>query len=140
MPGWVQCVDFVIGVVGFIITLITLKTAYSVRKQLIHNAELSDFRNSADDIIQRIDGYIASINEDKLYISDNDLTLKPTIIQFMVDIQTRFCFLSKSTQKPLKKILHQMNNPNMLPSDWNNIANQLIKLKNFIRKEYAYYG
>lgn len=77
-------------------------------------------------MLQRIEGYIASISEDKLYLTDNGLTLKPAITQFIVDVQTRFSFLSKSTQKPLKKILNQLSNPNMLPADWYDVANQLI--------------
>ncbi len=140
MPIWLQYIDFGIGVIGLIITVFTLKVAYSVKKQIINKAELLDFRESVDNIMQMIDGYVGSINDDQLYNLDNGQTLKLKIAQFITDTETRFSFLPKHIKKTLRKISVLLNKQNMHDTDWTKIANQLIKLKNSLRKERAYYG
>lgn len=139
MPIWLQYIDFSMGVIGFFITLITLKTAYSVKKQLVHVAELSEFRNNIENLIQEIEGYIASINDDQLYTTDNAQTLNKALTQLLTDIQSRFSFLSKRTNRLIKGAFDLLKNPNMLPSDWSVLALQLIKIKNQLRKEHNSY-
>lgn len=136
MPLWLQYIDFAIGILSFFITIFTLKTAYRVKKQLIHNAELGDFRENIENILQQIQGYIASINDDGL----SDEIFNSTLIQFLTDLQTRYTFLSRNTKHLMGTLNKLLNKPSLSPNDWHDIANYLIKLKNYLKKERVIYG
>ena len=140
MPCWLQYIDFFLGVIGFIITIATLKTAASVKRTILHKAEIADFLKSVDDFINQIDGFISSINDDQLYSTDGNRTFKPKLIQFFAELSSRFSFFPWYIKRLIHKIVKELENPNMLSSNWNNIAKDLIKLKNSLRKEHSYNG
>lgn len=140
MPFWIQCIDVGAGLIGFIITLITLLTTCSVKKQIIHNAEREIFKQEVAGVIGKVDGFINSINEDKIYVPDNNRSFKPALSQFLTDVKTRFTFLSKDSAKLLAVLHKKLDNPNLTENDWGIIAEQLIALKNTLQKEALYHG
>lgn len=140
MPSYlepiVDYISFGIGGIGFVLTLLTYLNTRNFKKQLIQNAELSDFRENANSIIQQLEGNISSINEDNL----SDQTFKSSLLQFLIDLESRYSFLSRSTQKSMRTLKKQLDTPYTSPDSWRNISNQLIKLKNSLKKERAIHG
>ena len=140
MPEWLQYIDFSLGLIGFVITLLTLGTALSVKKQILQNAEYQIFKKEIRGVIGKIEGYINSINEDKIYSSDNNRSFKPELSQFLINLKTQFTFLSKDSQKVINVLHKKLESPNLTNNDWNTIAEQLITLKNMLQKEVLFHG
>lgn len=139
MPNWLQYVDFSIGLIGLFLTLYTLKTAFSVKRYVIRNAEISDFSNEFPSLINQLDGYIYSIIEDKIYESDNGRSFRPSIIHFLDDASTRYSFFSSASKRKLKELRRLLNNPTISNDEWIGISSQLTALKNLLRKELVYH-
>ena len=99
MPICFQYIDFVIGIFGLFISLFTLYATFNVRKRIIHNAEYSDFYNSIDEITDKLQADINSINDDRLR-NPKFVTL---LSQELTDIETRFTFLSPKAKRPILK-------------------------------------
>lgn len=135
MPIELQYFDFGLSVIGFIITLWTLGTSLSVKKQLQQKFEQTSFQSSQQDILFQIEGFINSINEDHIYKTDNDKTFRPALSQFLMDIETRFTFLSRTTKNKIKSIRKKLHDPNPTTDTWTSIASDLIALKNYLNKE-----
>ncbi len=140
MPEWLQYIDFSLGLIGFVITLCTLGTALSVKKQIIQRAEYRAFKQNLPIITGQIQGYIDSINEDAIYSSDSTRNFNASLSQFLIDLRTKFTFLSKASQKTINSVHKKLENPNLTDSDWNAIAEQLISLRNAIGKESQIHG
>lgn len=136
MPTWMEYISFFSGIISLILTFFTYLNTRNFKRQLIHNAELSDFRETIEDTIHQITGYISSINDDGL----SDETFKSALLQFLTDLETRYSFLSRNTQKVIHTLKKCLDNPELSPADWHIVANQLIKLKNSLNKERAIYG
>lgn len=133
MPLWLQYLGFFISLFGFLLTIATFATSLNVRKQLLKKSEKDLFRIEKGDIISKIEGFISSINEDRIFVSDKNF--HQTILQFLTDIETRFAFFSKSSQRKIKALQNTLRSSFLHEEDWMNIANNLIALKNFLNKE-----
>ena len=140
MSIYLEYLDFILGIIGFLITIGTLRTAISVKKHVIQNAEQQSFRQQNTEIISRISGYINSINEDKIYSTDNNRSFQPELSQFLIDLKTQFTFLSKNSRKPIESLHRLLNKSDLTSNDWNRIAELLITLRNMLKKEDFYHG
>lgn len=133
---WIGIASAIIGLLGFVITLWTLRTAYSVKKHLIHSSEISDFSKNIQDNIAKIMGDIASITENRL--SDKSFRLRMHV--FLIDLRTNYSFLSKTTKKSLCELEEILSRNDLSAEDWENVATLLTNLKNLLKKECAVYG
>ena len=59
--------------------------------------ERSVLRNDIRKIQSQIEGFINSINQDYIFKSDNDRTFRPTLSQFLTELNTNFSFLSRKS-------------------------------------------
>ena len=133
MPLWLQYLGFLISLFGFLLTIATFITSLNVRKQLLKRSEKDLFRIEKDDIISKIEGFISSINEDQIFFDNK--AFYQSVLQFLTNIETRFSFLSKSSQKKIKTLQNTLCSSALHEKDWMDIANDLIALKNFLDKE-----
>lgn len=136
MPTELQFIDFAIGIVGLILTIGTLATSLNLKKRLVKRVEIESFRNKKQDILNKIDGYIKSINEDKIFSNDDKQTFRTILTQFAIEIQSSYTFLSKNSKQKLKSIHDLLNK---YPIYWENVASELVALK-VICKRRSYNG
>lgn len=132
MPLWVQWIDFAIGIIGFLLTIGTLWTSLKLKKHLVKRVEIESFRNKKQDILNQIDGFINSINEDKIFKNDNKQTFRPKVSQFATKIQSSYSFLSINSKQKIKKIHALLNR---YPINWESVATELVALKSYLQKE-----
>ena len=135
MPIWLDYISFLIGVGGLLLTFRTFLNTRDFRKMLVQREERIELTKEMHALLSKIDAYINSINEDKIYVRDNDRTFRPSLSQFLTDLLTRFSFLSAPTQKKIKSLQKTIHNPNLTADEWNHIANELIVIKNHLKKE-----
>ena len=122
----------IIGIVSFVITLLTFLIARRVSKKVVHLKEIDDFHSQRQMIIDRLNGFISSITEDHLHKSDSSGTLALNIRLTLTDVETRYTHLSKRVRKNIKQLRSLLENPN---SDWHKVGELLVTLKNNIAKE-----
>lgn len=132
MPTELQFIDFAIGIVGLILTIGTLATSLNLKKHLVKRVEIESFRNKKQDILNKIDGYINSINEDKIFSNDDKQTFRAILTQFAIEIQSSYTFLSKNSKQKLKSVHDLLNK---YPIYWENVASELVALKSYLQKE-----
>ena len=135
-PLWVQNLSTIIGFIGFFITLLTLRTAYSVKKQLRGKHEVKKVNQNFDQIIAKIDSHISSIQQDQIYENDMANSYARKISFFVVDLESSYTFWPRKCTRQLKAIKRLISQKIVTPEDWNNIALHFIKLKNFLEKEH----
>lgn len=136
MSIFCQRIDFVIGLLGFIASILTLYTTIKVRKRIVRNAEYSDFHRNIGDIVDKLQAHVNSINDDKL----RKPKFAVLISQDLVDIETRFTFLKKDTTNTIENTQKLLCKKELTDKNWNSIANNLITIKNNLLKEDSYYG
>lgn len=135
MPILLDYISFLVGVGGLLLTFRTFLNTRDFRKMLVQREERIELTKEMHTLLSKIDAFINSINEDKIYARDNDRTFRPSLYQFLTDLLTRFSFLSTATQKKIKSLQKRMDNPNLTADEWNRIANELIVIKNHLKKE-----
>ena len=135
MPEYIEWIGFFATIIGLIISIGTLVTSLSVKRQVQQKFERGSFQNNKRNIIDKIDGFVGSINQDYIYKSDSDKTFQPALSQFLVALDTDFTFLSKRTKKVITSLHKKINNPNISQNDWRKIAEDLIALRNSLKKE-----
>lgn len=132
MPLWVQWSDYIIGILGLGLTIGTLLTSLNLKKHLVKRAEIESFRSHKQEILNQIDGFIHSINEDKIFKKDDKQTFRPKVSQFATEIQSSYSFLSRKSKQKVKKVHALLN---IYPIDWENVATELVALKSYLQKE-----
>ena len=132
MPIELQYVSFAISILGFLITLGTFYKACCVNKKILQLYESEKFHVMRQEILDKLEGYILSIEQDHLYKSDSKKTLVPNILLHLKDLETRYTHLSRKTKKNITNTKKYLNCP---PINWQNVAESLIALKNSIEKE-----
>lgn len=132
MPLWIQWCDFIIGILGLLLTIGTLWTSVNLKKHLTKRAEIELFRNEKQDILDQIEGFIHSINEDKIFKNDDKQTFRPKVSQFATEIQSSYSFLSRNSKQTVKKVHALLSK---YPIDWENVATELVALKSYLQKE-----
>lgn len=136
MSDTMNYISFFIGIASFIFTLLTFNNTRRFKRLQIDIAERNDFRDSSDDFISRIEGAIASIQDDDL----RDDNFKETLSQLLTDLDSRYSFLSSSIKRIIRKLKKELSTPEISNKTWSYIAEQLIKLKNSLIKERAING
>lgn len=136
LPLTVQWISFFISVFSFVLSILTLKTTYSVKKQMIHNAEIADFKKNLPDNLNKIEGFINSIVEDGL----SNEAFSNEIQLFVTDLKTNYLFLSRSLKRILKKLDFKLSLHSLSSNDWQDIAKLLTALKNYLKKECSVHG
>ena len=132
MPLFLQCIDFIISIFGFFITILTFVAAHRVNKKIRSLNELEDFHVNKSEILNQLEGFVRSINSDQLQESDTECTLYNGITQSLTDIESRYTNLSWKTQRALTSLQKYLKRDNF---KWSEIALKLITLKNNIDKE-----
>lgn len=135
MPLELQWIDFIVGIFGLLLTIGTLVTSLNLKKQLVKRAEIESFRNKRQEILDKIDGFINSINEDKIFTKDNKKTFDSKLLQFIVEIKSSYTFLSNNSIKKAKNIYNLLNKPILYDGDWRAVATELVALKSYLQKE-----
>lgn len=135
MPLELQWIDFIVGIVGLLLTIGTLVTSLNLKKQLVKRAEIESFRNKRQEILDKIDGFINSINEDKIFIKDNKKTFDSKLLQFIVEIKSSYTFLSNNSIKKANNIYNLLNKLILYNEDWRVVATELVALKSYLQKE-----
>lgn len=135
-----QYISFVITILSFFISVFTLINTQSVKKQIIQKTEIALFKAEIPEKIEKIEGFINSIKEDEIYKFDNEQKFKNSLSLFLIDIKSRYTFIPKRSVKDIKNLLKSLNKSNLSEHQWNNLAKQLVILKNTLSKESAYYG
>lgn len=136
MPLWLEYTGFVIGIIGFILTILTFLNTCKFKKQLIHNSEISDFRKNIDNILQRLESFVSSITDDQLH----DKTFNSSLVLFLADLQSRYTFLSTSSKKIMVSLQKRLMRTDISTDEWIAIAKSLVNLNNSLKKERAIYG
>lgn len=139
MPNCLVWIDFIMSVIGFFITIATLKTARSVKKRLLQKAEYTTFQHELRGILDQIQGFLDSINIDHIYKTDRSSSFQWSISQFLTDLESRFSFLNKKSIKHISKLQQMIIKSKSADSEWLSIARELIILKNLLSKEDAYH-
>lgn len=132
MPATLQYIDFIISSIGFIITIATFFAALRVNKKIKTINAQEQFHIKRSEILNELQGYICSINNDKLQNNDPGNTLFVSISQYLTDLYTKYTHFSFHTRRCIKSTLKKIY---VTSPDWNKIANSLISLKNCIEKE-----
>lgn len=135
IPLWIQWIDIIIGIIGFLLTIGTLLTSLNLKKHLVKRAEIESFRNRKQNILYQIDGFVNSINEDKIFAKDNKKVFETKLLQFIVEIRTSYTFLSNNSIKKTKHLYNLLNKPILYDGDWKTIATELVALKSYLQKE-----
>lgn len=136
MSDTMNYISFFIGIASFIFTLLTFNNTRRFKRLQIDIAERNDFRDSSDDFISRIEGAIASIQDDDL----RDDNFKETLSQLLTDLDSRYSFLSSSIKRIIRKLKKELSTSEISNKTWSYIVEQLIKLKNSLIKERAING
>lgn len=130
MPIFLQYISFVLGVLSFFLTAFTLKTTYSVKRELLYRNEQQQFLNDYDSINGRIGGFIMSLQKQNI----TDSLLKD-IRFFMVDLETKYTFFPRKVKTDLHSI-RVLSSASCITDENNvNIIAKLIRLKNNLEKE-----
>lgn len=130
MPIFLQYISFVLGVLSFFLTAFTLKTTYSVKRELLYRNEQQQFLNDYDSINGRIGGFIMSLQKQNV----TDSLLKD-IRFFMVDLETKYTFFPRKVKTDLHSI-RVLSSASCITDENNvNIIAKLIRLKNNLEKE-----
>lgn len=135
MPLCIEWIGFVATIISLLISFFTLRTSLTVKKQVRQQFERSALRNDIRKIQNQIEGFINSINQDYIFKSDNDRTFRPKLSQFLTELNTNFSFLSHKSMKIINKLQKALYNTHLSNEDWSKIANNLIALKNSLKKE-----
>ncbi len=140
MPVWLEYISFAITILSFFISIFTLVNTQSVKKQIVQKAEIALFKSEISQKIEEIEGFINSINENEIYKFDNKQNFKKSLSTFLTDVMSRYTFISKRSVKSIKNLLKSLDEPSLSNNQWDNIAKQLVILKNTLLKESVYYG
>jgi len=132
MPVILQYISFIIGILSFIITGATFIVAWHVNRKILRLHESEKFHINRQEIIDKLDGYIRSIQNDYLYKYDSETTLQPDILVHLKDIATKYTHLSRMTKKLITDAENYLKCPSI---DWLKVAETLVSLKNYIEKE-----
>lgn len=126
---WYNLICFIIGLASLALTLITLINTQRLKHAICETKERTRLKESCKTLFGQLDGFMQSIHDNQI-----DETLYSSIDSFVVDLSSKYTFLSKlDKQNIIKKI-------RLLYSDKNNrdsheCENLLIQLKNIIIKE-----
>lgn len=82
VPLWLQYTGNIVGIIGFLISLKTLQTTCSVKKQLTDKYEVKKFNAEFDQIISKINSHINSIQQDQIYKNDAVNSYSQTLSNF----------------------------------------------------------
>ena len=140
IPNFLQWLAFIVGIAGFVLTLLTFLAANRLKKRIINNAEYNNFKDSFSTISDRLSSFVNSITEDQIYTKDQGRTFKPTVSQYLTDLNGQYTFFPSKVKRTIKEIQQLLNNPNLTEDDWNKVASQLTNLKNLLSKEDIYHG
>ena len=136
MPVWVQWFDFSIGILGFGLTIWTLLTARSVKKQFVYQSEYDDFKKESEKIRAMLQANICSIRDDNLYLADKNNSFRIKIRNQIFKIKSQYSFLSHRTQKFVGKILRLLDSTKELSdTDWRKVADNLNLLMDELQRE-----
>ena len=124
--------NFGLGILSALLTLGTFITSIQVKKKINHVRERDGFFQERPSIIGELEGFINSINTDKLQNSDPRGILKSQISQYCTNLKTKYTFFSFKTKRTLSRLETQLLYDNV---NWDTIAKSLITLKNYVNKE-----
>lgn len=136
-PLWLQNLNTIVGFLGFFITIQTLRTTYSVKKQLGDKYEIQKFNQNFNQIIAQIDSHLSSIQQDQIYVNDRSNFYTRKISNFVVNVESSYTFLPYRCTHQLNAIKRLASQQIVSSEDWNCIAEHFIKLKNFLEKEHS---
>lgn len=136
VPLWLQYTGNIVGIIGFLISLKTLQTTCSVKKQLTDKYEVKKFNAEFDQIISKINSHINSIQQDQIYKNDAVNSYSQTLSNSIVDLESSYSFLPHECTSYLKSIKSAVKQPIITSERWNNIVENLIRLRNFLEKEH----
>lgn len=135
MPLYIEWIGFGATIISLFISIGTLITSLTVKKQVQQKFERNSLRNDILKIQNMLEGFVNSINQDYIFKSDNDRTFRPNLSQFLTELSTDFTFLKHKSRRIINYLQKTLNNPNLSNEDWGNVANKLIALKNNLKKE-----
>lgn len=121
----------VIGLISFVLTILTLIATLNVRSQVLHSHERRNFKANSKHVVGKLSGYIKSLQEDQL-ITDSfcqDINL------YMTDLLTSYTFFSFSIKLNCKQISYCIKHTTDRNELRNSLAKHLTKLKNLVSKE-----
>ena len=106
-------------------------------KETTHDKyEVKKFNAEFDQIISKINSHINSIQQDQIYKNDAVNSYSQTLSNFIVDLESSYSFLPHECTSYLKSIKSAVKQPIITSERWNNIAENLIRLRNFLEKEH----
>ena len=120
-------VSDILGIIGFLLTVITLLTTLNVRSQVIHSHEKQHFKASFEQTYGKIDGFIRSLSMDNL----DTKSFYQQIDLFMVDLLSSYTFLNYRIKLKCKSVSQDTKSL----KDKQALIKHLTELKNMISKE-----
>lgn len=135
MPLSLQYIGFWVSIISLLLTFLTFIATINVRKNIIHRQERETFKNNFNTIEGKFLGFINSIMEDKIYFSSGAESFQFNILQFLVDTETAFSFLSLRIKFKILFLKRTLKKSNLDAKTWKNVAQRLTVLKNLLRKE-----
>ena len=126
--------DIALGLLGFIISGLSLILTARVNSKVNQALERKTLRENPNEFIGKMDGYI-----DFLGVSEIDyLTLKNPLLNDVANIKTFFSSLPKETKVQIKFIESvDFKNVEYDPSDAQKLRTAIFHLRNYLQKEAA---
>lgn len=124
-------VSDILGIIGFLLTVITLLTTLNVRSQVIHSHERQHFKANSEQIYGNIDGFIRSLSMDNL----DTKRFYQQIDVFMVDLLSRYTFLNFRIKLKCKSVSQDTKSSKDKQAMNMKLTKHLTELKNMISKE-----
>ncbi len=121
----------ILGIIGFVLTVITLVTTLNVRSQVIHSHEKQHFKASLEQIHGKLDGFIRSLSVDNLDTN----SFYQQIDIFMVDLLSRYTFLNFRIKLKCKSVSQDARSIKDKQAMNMKLTKHLTELKNMISKE-----
>lgn len=121
----------ILSVVGFAFTLFTLLATLNVRSQIIHSHERQNFQANYNQIIGKLNGFIASLVENGL----NTPSFYQQIDIYMTDLTSQYTFFNILIKLKCKHISHILISPADSVGFRTDLTKKITSLRNSLSKE-----
>lgn len=132
MPLILQYISFAISVISLVLTLLTFINTCRVNKKFTLIRDREQFHRDRKEISDKLEGFIRSIDIDRLHEADESNTLSQKISTELINIETKYTNLSWRTRKFIHKSMKCVDSDNI---DWKLLRKLLTTLRNYINKE-----
>lgn len=127
----------ILGIGSFIFSIPTYFIAKSLKGKIDYSIDLHDYSNSKPEYIHKIDGYIRSVSDDKVY----NLAALFSISETLKTLEARFSNITPETRTEISKVQAIIKSIcskepfSTNPSERLSLIEELTHLRELLRKE-----